>query len=171
LLAVTQAFLPLLRQARGRLINVSSTATLIVIPFHGPYSASKLCVNGFSDALRLELKPFGIQVSALVVGSMDTPIWDKAAQRSEKIGRAQPPEADKLYGKQFGRFRDYMQDMGRNGASPQTVARVVAGALTARRARPYYLVGQDAQRIGFLKRIIPERFRDGIVLKTIGIEG
>ena len=64
LLAVTQAFLPLLRQGRGRVVNISSTASIMVAPFHGPYSASKFAVNGLSDALRLELKPLDVQVSA-----------------------------------------------------------------------------------------------------------
>ena len=85
LLGVTQAFLPLVRQARGRVVNVSSEAALAVSPFHGPYSAAKLAVNGFSDALRRELRPLGVQVSVIIAGSINTPIWDKGAELSGQV--------------------------------------------------------------------------------------
>ncbi|HUV27575.1 MAG TPA: SDR family oxidoreductase, partial [Anaerolineales bacterium] len=75
-LAVTQKLLPLLRQAQGRIVNISSTASSVVAPFHGPYSSSKLALNGLTDALRLELKPLGVQVCLILYGSVKTPIWD-----------------------------------------------------------------------------------------------
>ena len=78
LLAVTQAFLPLLRQRRGRIVNISSTASLTVAPFHGPYSATKLSVNGLSNALRLELRPHGVQVAVVICGSIADPDLGKS---------------------------------------------------------------------------------------------
>ncbi len=171
LLAVTQAFLPLVRQARGRIVNISSLAEILVVPFHGPYSASKLAVDGFSRALRMELRPFGVQVSVVLPGSIDTPIWHKGAESTEQAHRDHVGQLEKLYGKAFGAFRQYMMDMGRRGIPPEEVARAITHALTAKRSRHYYLVGSDTQLIGLFAKIVPERFHDWSVLRSMGIEG
>ncbi len=170
MIAVTQAFLPLVRQARGRIVNISSSAQIVVAPFHGPYSASKLAVGGFSRALRMEVRPFGIQVSVVQPGSIDTPIWNKTEWTS-RIQREEAPQLNSLYGKTFGRMLEYMADMGRHGIPPEEVARAVAHALTARHAKHYYRVGRDAQLFNLLTTFIPERFHDWIILRTMGIEG
>jgi short-subunit dehydrogenase len=160
LLAVTQAFLPLVRQARGRIVNISSEAVLAVAPFHGPYSASKLAVNGFSTALRRELKPFGIQVSVIIAGSINTPIWEKAAEMSDQVVRHQSPEADELYGKRYNKVREFLLEMGRKGIEPQAVVCAITHALTTKRAKHYYLVGRDAHLFNLLNFILPEAFQD-----------
>jgi NAD(P)-dependent dehydrogenase (short-subunit alcohol dehydrogenase family) len=170
MVGVTQAFLPLVRQARGRIVNVSSLASIAVAPFHGPYSASKLAVNGFSRALRMEMKPFGVQVSVVMPGTIDTPIWQKGAEWSEQFMRSQSPLLNQLYGKAFGRLRQYFMDMGRRGIPPEMVARAIAHALTAKRAKHYYLIGREAQLFSLLVSIVPERFHDWVTLRTIGIE-
>ncbi len=169
LLAVTQAFLPLLRQARGRIVNISSEAVLSVAPFHGPYSAAKLAVNGFSEALRRELKPLGVQVSVIVAGSIATPIWDKANELSDQVARGQPREANELYGKPYNTVREWMMTTGRRGIAPEIPARAVAHALTAKRAKHYYLVGTDAQLLNLLKMIPPGAFADWLSSRVLGI--
>jgi len=170
LLMVTQAFLPLVRQARGRIVNVSSEAVLAVAPFHGPYSASKLAINGFSDALRRELRPLGVQVSVIIAGSINTPIWEKGAELSDQIALYQPQEASDLYGKPYTKVREFFMQMGRRGISPDAVARVIVHALVAKRARHYYLVGRDAHVFNLIKIIIPEVLQDWISLRILGIE-
>jgi NAD(P)-dependent dehydrogenase (short-subunit alcohol dehydrogenase family) len=170
LLAVTQAFLPLVRQARGRIVNVSSEAVLAIAPFHGPYSASKLAVNGFSDALRRELKPLGVQVSVIIAGSINTPIWEKGAELSDQVARRQPAEANELYGKPYNKVREFLLQMGRGGIAPEAVAPAIAHALTAKRAKHYYLVGRDAHVFNLMKTIIPEALNDWISLRILGIE-
>lgn len=171
MLAVTQAFLPLVRQARGRIVNISSTAEIVVAPFHGPYCASKLAVGGFSRALRMELRPFGVQVSVVQPGTIDTPIWQKAGALTEQAQRKQASRLDPLYGKAFGKLRQYFASMARAGISPEEVARAVAHALTAKHARHYYLVGRDARLFSILQALVPERLHDPIILRSIGIEG
>lgn len=166
LLAVTQAFLPLLRQRRGRIVDVSSSATLFVVPFHGPYSASKLAVNGLSDALRLELKPFGVQVSVLICGNMKTPIWEKAGQFSDQVAEGFPPQAMELYGQPYRKLREYFVRLGKAGISPETVARQVAHALTARRAKNTYFVGPDAVLHNIVNKIAYGRLRDWLVYRV-----
>ncbi len=77
-IAVTQALLPLIRRARGRIVNMGSIAGRGTIPMMGPYSASKFALEALTDALRLELYPWGIEVSIIEPGAIATPIWSKS---------------------------------------------------------------------------------------------
>ncbi len=72
LLAVTKTFIPLIRESQGRLINISSGHGLMAIPDKSVYAASKFAVQAISDSLRLELRPFGVSVSSVVVGKVNT---------------------------------------------------------------------------------------------------
>jgi NAD(P)-dependent dehydrogenase (short-subunit alcohol dehydrogenase family) len=166
LLAVTQAFLPLLRQGRGRIVNVSSTASLFVAPFHGPYSASKLAVNGLSDALRLELKPHGVQVSAVVCGSIQTPIWEKGDLLVDRITKSFPSQAMELYGEPYRRLRAYFSRIGKAGVPPEAAARKIIHALTASRAKNTYYVGPDANFYKIADKLLFGRLRDWVILKS-----
>ncbi len=171
LLAVTQAFLPLIRQARGRIVNVSSQSVLVTIPFHGPYTASKVAVDALSDALSLELKPLGVQVSTIIAGSIDTPIWERAHETSSGVLSRQPPEASELYGVRLEKYRAFMAAMGRRGIDPQAVARVIAQALTAKRAKHYYWVAVDlnTRLYHLFREVLPEPFKDWLILRAIGL--
>ena len=164
LLAVTQAFLPLLRKKQGRIVNISSMSSIFIIPFHGAYTASKLGVDGLSEALRLELKPHGVQVSVVVCGNTKTPIWDKSIQISDRIAKDFPSKAMDLYGGRYGRLREYFIKIGDAGIQPEAVSRKIVHALTAQRARKTYYVGPDASLFRFLDKILHGRLRDWFVL-------
>ena len=168
LLAVTQAFLPLLRQGGGRLVNISSTASVFVAPFHGPYSATKLAVNGLSDALRLELKPHGVQISVVVCGSVQTPIWDKGDHLVDRIAKSFPPEAMELYGEPYRKLRAYFSRIGKAGVPPETAAHKIIHALTARRAHNTYYVGPDANFYKIADKFLFGRLRDWVILNSTG---
>lgn len=168
-LAVTQAFLPLLRQARGRIVNVSSTASLVVAPFHGPYSASKLSLNGLSNALRLELRPQGLQVSVVVCGSIKTPMWEKGSDLSRQVSQNYPPQAWQLYGSRYGKLRDYFSRVGRSGVPPEAAARAIVHSLTAKRARNTYFVGPDARLYNVANKLLYGRLRDWVIMRGIGL--
>lgn len=168
LLAVTQAFLPLLRQGGGRLVNISSTASVFVAPFHGPYSATKLAVNGFSDALRLELKPHGVQVSVVVCGSVQTPIWDKGDHLVDRITKSFPPEAMELYGEPYRKLRAYFSRIGKAGVLPEMAAHKIIHALTAKRAHNTYYVGPDANFYKIADKFLFGRLRDWVILNSTG---
>ena len=167
LLAVTQAFLPMLRQKRGRIVNISSISTLLMAPFHGPYSTSKLALNGLSDAFRLELKPHGVQVSVIICGSINTPIWEKGNQLSNRIINSFPPQASELYAKQASNLRNYFLRLGKGGIQPEAAARAVEHALTARRAKQTYFVGPDAYFYNITSKLFYGRLRDWIILQNI----
>lgn len=167
-IAVTQAFLPLLRAATGRVINISSVSGRLTTPFIGPYSASKFALEALSDALRGELSPWGIQVISIQPGAIATPIWGKSLNAAGKIAAELPPEAIRLYGNVLPTLLNTVQKTGERGIAPARVSRAVAHALTARRPKTRYLVGADARLGALLARWVPDRLRDWLILKYGG---
>ncbi len=166
-LAVTQAFLPLLRRCRGRVVNVSSIASILVTPFHGPYSASKATLNALSTALRLELAPLGVQVSVMIVGGVQTEIWNKVVRLTEEATGDLSPELEAAYGARQRRALDFFMIRGRSGMSPDAAARAIARALTDRRARRTYLVGRDARAYSLLAALLPAGLRDRVIVRRL----
>ena len=84
LMAVTQAFLPMLRHGNGRIVNIGSTSSLLAFPGASAYSASKFAVRAITDALRLELKPFGMFVIMVAPGAVESAIWEKGCSNLER---------------------------------------------------------------------------------------
>jgi NAD(P)-dependent dehydrogenase (short-subunit alcohol dehydrogenase family) len=159
--AVTQAFLPAIRRARGRIVFVGSIAGRSSLPFLGPYAASKHALEAIGDALRVELGPWAIHVSIVEPGTIETPIWRKGAETAEAIRARAPAEALALYRKRLDAFRRSAASAGRRGESPDSVARVVEHALTAERPKTRYLVGRDAKIRAAIERL-PDRLRDRV---------
>ena len=91
--AVTQAFLPLLRTARGRVVNIGSIGGRVALPMLGPYAASKHAMEGISDSLRRELRPWGMQVSIVRPGPIATDIWESGNATADEL-LARMPEAE-----------------------------------------------------------------------------
>jgi NAD(P)-dependent dehydrogenase (short-subunit alcohol dehydrogenase family) len=170
LLAVTQVCLPYLRKEQGRIINISSTASVMVAPFHGPYSSTKWGLNALSNALRLELRPFGIQVSVIICGAIKTPMWETGGANAREIWAEQPEEKRELYGARYGQLGRYFQEIGQKGVPPEEAAQTIADALSRDRAKYTYYVGSDAQFYRLFNKLIPERLRDWVMLRTIGLD-
>ena len=101
------------------MFGVSSVASIVIAPFHGPYSSAKIALNALSDALRLELRPFSVQVSVLLCGSIKTPIWETGGDLSGDIWADQPDEVAQLYGAQYAQLGRYFNDMGQAGSPPE----------------------------------------------------
>jgi NAD(P)-dependent dehydrogenase (short-subunit alcohol dehydrogenase family) len=167
-LSITQKFLPLLRQANGRIVNISSTASLIVAPFHGPYSTAKLALNALTDALRLELRPLGVKASLIIYGSVRTPIWDKGTQ-TESIVKNYPPEAWDLYGTNYRTLINYFRRMGKSGISSEEASHAIVHALSARHPKARYYVGTDAKLFNLFNYFLHGRLRDWVVMRMIGL--
>ena len=134
-IAVTQAVLPLLRRARGRIVNMGSIAGRGTIPMTGPYSASKHALEALTDALRLELYPWGIEVSIIEPGAIATPIWDKSLQISLDVEKDIPVETKHLYEAAAARIRETMSGVAARAIPPDAVVRAVLHALTAKRPK------------------------------------
>lgn len=168
-IAVTQAFLPLLRQARGRIVNISSVGAHIAIPFGGLLNASKSAFGTLSDTLRLEMHPFGIRVSTVEPGAIKTPAVEKTLGHVDEVIAGLPGGAAEQYGGMLKKFvsRAYAREM--NGSSPDVVARAVQHALTSQRPRTRYQVGKHAHLLTALPRILPGRLLDAILLRILGL--
>ena len=163
--AVVQAFLPALRRAHGRVVLMGSVGGRSALPFLGPYAASKHALEAIGDALRVELRPWGVAVSIVEPASIRTGIWEKGAARAEEMSRGLEPERAALYASGTARFREVALSRG-PGADPEDVARAVEHALTACRPKARYLVGRDAHLRAWLERL-PTRVRDALVAKKL----
>lgn len=159
-LAMAQPLIPLLRQTRGRIVNMSSMAGYSATPIMGAYSASKFALEAVSDALRLELRPWGIHVALIEPGEIDTPIWQKSLKLVKEWLAAYPPEAHKLYGPLIDKAIKSVESAG--GTPADAVAKDVAHALTAAKPRVRYIVGRDAQMRRWIERL-PDGLRDRLI--------
>jgi len=166
-IAVTQAFLPLLRRARGRIVNVSSIGGRVASPTLGAYAASKFAIEALSDSLRMELHPWGIHVSVIEPGSIRTEIWRRGIDAGNSIQERIPDERRELYAPLTGGVRRLAERLQDRAIPPERVADRIAHALTARRPRTRYLVGTDA-RIRALAGLLPDRAHDALVRRMIG---
>jgi len=158
--AVTQAFLPLVRQARGRIINMGSIAGLSTMPLMGPYSASKFALEAITDALRLEVQQWGIHVSIIEPGAITTPIWNKSAIEAAEREAAIETELRTLYKPVVAAVRKVVGEASKRAIAPDAVARVVEEALTAPTPKTRYLVGTDAKLRALMVRLLPDRISD-----------
>jgi NAD(P)-dependent dehydrogenase (short-subunit alcohol dehydrogenase family) len=163
LMAVTQAFLPLLRTGKGRIINISSVSAMMAFPFSGPYCASKYGVEVFSNSLRMELTPWSIPVSVIEPASISSGMWSKSRQSTETILYGLPEKGKEYYGAALIRLNELNSGQGSNTDSPLRIAKLVSGILMSRKPRRMYREGKAA---GFLRimQLLPSVFRDKMLL-------
>jgi NAD(P)-dependent dehydrogenase (short-subunit alcohol dehydrogenase family) len=164
--AVTQAFLPHLRRSRGRVVFIGSIAGQSALPFLGSYAASKHALEAVADALRVELRPFGVHVALVQPGTIKTPIWTKSAAVADELANGAGAELAGLYGERIAAFREVALKRGAKGASAEEVARVVEAALTVERPRTRKLVGLDAKVRAGIERL-PDRLRDRVYERVL----
>ena len=167
--AVTQAFLPLIRTGRGRIVNMGSISGRMATPFTGAYAASKFALEAITDALRLEVAPWGISVSIVEPGAVATPIWEKSAQTAETMLGSVPPEALVLYADAIEAVKRTAAEAAKRAVDPMDVARIVEHALTAAKPRTRYVVGREAKFRAAMALLVPDRVRDNLVAKAMGL--
>jgi NAD(P)-dependent dehydrogenase (short-subunit alcohol dehydrogenase family) len=160
--AVIQAFMPLLRTARGRIVNIGSIGGRVALPLLGPYAASKHAMEGITDSLRRELRPWGIQVSIVRPGPIATEIWDRGNTTADELMERMPGAAA-AYGPAIEAARAFAAERSREAVPPSAVAEVVAHALTADRPRTRYLVGPRARLLATLRTLLPDRWFDALL--------
>jgi NAD(P)-dependent dehydrogenase (short-subunit alcohol dehydrogenase family) len=161
--AVTQAMLPLVRRARGRVVFVSSAGGRMALPFGGPYHAAKFGLEAVADSLRQELRPWGIEVLVIEPGSIDTPIWERAVRSYEEMAARAPARQEALYGERLANLREGARRTAARGIAPEKAARAIDRALTARRPRTRRRVGLDAKVQILLRRLLPDRLLDRLL--------
>jgi len=170
-IAITQALCGALRKSRGRVVNITSVGVNLAIPFGGLLNASKCAFGMLSDNLRLELRPFGVWVSAVEPGAISTPAVEKTLGDIEQVITALPPEAQARYGSMLRTFAQKAYAREKAGSPPEVVARAVYHALTSNRPRIRYRVGKHAKLLATLPKILPESVMDALRLKMFGISG
>jgi NAD(P)-dependent dehydrogenase (short-subunit alcohol dehydrogenase family) len=161
-LGVTQAVLPLLRAARGRIVNVSSIGGLVAGPMLGAYHVSKFGLEAMSDSLRRELRHLGVDVVVVEPGTVRTDIWATGRNHADALLAALPSQVTELYGHLADRVRADAAGAGERGVAPEVAAATIVRALTRRRPRARYLVGRDARVARVVSRF-PARFVDRLV--------
>ena len=165
-----QEFLPLLKseiddtQTKGRIINISSAlGGKIGYPFYGAYCSSKHALEGLSETLRRELTVYGISVSIIAPGAIQTPIWDKAESASLKkkyIGTA--------YGKAFQKMLGDMKRLGQRGLEPETVSKKILKAVQDKKPKiRYTFISEFTLNIVYFA---PRRLMDKLVTRYLGLK-
>ena len=163
-IAVTQAVLPAMRkQRRGTIVNVSSVAGKVAIPFAAPYCASKHALEAVSDALRVEIAPFGIHVVLVEPGPIETRFGDRARSGvAPMLSRPGP------YRELYALAERAMDGEFQKGKLPaEEVARVIVDAIESERPRPRYPVGRIARALIALRRVLPDRWLDGQMRRAL----
>jgi NAD(P)-dependent dehydrogenase (short-subunit alcohol dehydrogenase family) len=155
--AVTQAFIPLIRKGKGTIVFIASIGGRVASPFMSPYNTSKFGIEALGESLRHELRPWEIDVVVVEPGSIDTQIWIKGGEKAREQAETMPDDARRLYGRQIERFREVIKETAGRGISPEKVAEVVWKAISSENPRHRYLVGTDAKIGARMKGTLPDR--------------
>jgi NAD(P)-dependent dehydrogenase (short-subunit alcohol dehydrogenase family) len=165
--AVTQAFLPLIRKAQGTVVFVASIGGRVANPFMSSYSASKFGIEAVGDSLRREVKPWGIDVVVIEPGSIKTEIWAKGRETQKDQMKQLPAAAQRLYGAQLQSWsKVFLEEIPARGSSPEKVAEAISKAIRSRRPRPRYLVGSDAKILAKVHAALPKRTFDRVARRA-----
>lgn len=164
-LAVSQSMLPLLKPAKGTIINVSSISGRLSTPIMGAYAASKFALEALSDALRLELAPFGVRVVLIEPGSSPTTIWQTGMQRAQKLLEEQ---SEGPYARPLRRVEKMGKRSSTTGFPPQLFADTVVKILSSKHPRARYALPRSAALVIGLRRFLPERVWDALLRLLFG---
>jgi NAD(P)-dependent dehydrogenase (short-subunit alcohol dehydrogenase family) len=166
--AVTQALLPALRAASGRVVFISSVSGRVSAPVMTPYTASKFALEAIADGLRVELRPWGVRVVLVEPGSIDTDIWRGADEQFSATLAAMSEEHRRLYDGLLTGSRKLIRATAKRAAPAEKVVKVVEQAVTAPRPRTRYVVGADARGQILMRTVLPDRAFDAVVARMTG---
>jgi NAD(P)-dependent dehydrogenase (short-subunit alcohol dehydrogenase family) len=161
LIELTQACLPMLRESKGRVLNMSSLSGRIATPFLGPYAASKFALEAFSDSLRREMRRFDVKVCIIEPGPIKTPIWEKSV--GESLNTEISPDIKSLYGESIDKFVSFMRKTGETAVPVSVVVKAVEHALTARSPQTRYPVGRGIKIAARAANVIPDKWLDRLL--------
>ncbi len=166
-----QELLPLIRQSEsGRIVNLSSLMGQVSMPMLGAYSMSKHALEAMSDAWRMELAQFGIQVAIIEMGAIDTPMTDNALKDLEAIRDASSSDIQVHYKKFFDGMLATLQSQGKNATPPEKIADAILHALTSDKPKARYTIGLEVQSLFTMRKILPDWLFDKILLRALGIK-
>lgn len=168
-IAVTQSFLPLIRKANGRIINIGSVGGRTTMPFGGALCAAKHAMEALNDALRMELHPWGIHVCLVAPASVNTAAVDKLVDAGEDIIGNLPPNGIQRYAESFRSMIKTVVREQKAGSPPEEVAETVFRALTTSTPKTRYIVGSHSRALSIFPIILPVRFFDSIKFRLFGL--
>lgn len=155
--------LPYMREAgEGRIVNVSSIYGVTTTPLSGWYQAAKHALEGISDALRMEIASTGVKVVLIEPGGFKTGIWE---ENKKALEQRKGSRFEAAYRRTMAGTRLSQSIMG----EPETVARVIARAVSSRNPRARYLVGYDAQMLAMMEKLTPTIVKDRLSRLTLGL--
>jgi NAD(P)-dependent dehydrogenase (short-subunit alcohol dehydrogenase family) len=167
-LRVIQTFLPLLRAyGPAKLVNVSSTATRIPVPFTGIYAISKFAIMGLTNSLRFELAPFGIQVTSIEPGAMDTPMTADHQANLEKTWSRMPPHVRELYRPKLGPTLAAMRDGLEKADPPDVLAEVIYKALQTKNMKMRYVGGRGTSTLVAMQNLLGENLTESLIKRAL----
>ena len=166
--ALTQAFLPLLRASGGKVVFVGSLGGRVAFPYAGPYHASKFAIEAIGDSLRAELRTQDISVSIIEPGTISTPIWSKARAQIDSLRADLDGEAVDLYDEPLERFQARLSTAEEKGEEPEKVAQVIAEALESGSPRARYRVGRGVGSLILMRALAPAKYFDLLLRRVIG---
>jgi short-subunit dehydrogenase len=172
--AVTQAFLPLLRKSRGRIINIGSICGMMPSPFYGVYPASKSALESITDSLRLELQPWDIKVSLIQLGPVESAIFDKMLVAADELEKSLPRDRSNLYQDAFAALHKWLANGGKEGLpriSTDIAVKIITEALTAKNPKSRYFVASNFVKLWALIRFLPDRMFDALLMNMMQQSG
>ncbi|MDT5112446.1 MAG: hypothetical protein QOJ28_875 [Mycobacterium sp.] len=167
-LAVTRAVLPRLRRSRGRVVFISSINGQLAFPMMGAYCASKFALEAAAEALRMELRPWGISVVVVEPAQTDTDMWHTAPAMVAETEAAFSPAHRELYARHIAGFKKRIPLSQKMAVAPEKVSAVVERALTTKRPRPRYVVGAAPKVQAALITKLPIAVRDRVLRMVAG---
>ncbi|HLV99349.1 MAG TPA: SDR family oxidoreductase [Ktedonobacterales bacterium] len=162
-IGVTQSFLPLLKEAKGTIINISSVGGLVSLPTLGPYSASKYALEALSDAMRIELAPFGVQVVLLEPGSSITQLQATGRKHAEKLDRFRGGSLGPL----LANFDAMWRQVEQKSFAPELVAQTIEKITRTPHPRPRYLVAPRDRQMLLARKFLSDRTWDRQIRKML----
>ena len=164
--AMIQAFLPSIRQGTGRIVNVGSIGGMLVLPVNGAYSASKFGLRAVTDALRLELRQWGIHVSLIEVAPVKTAIFGKTYAALDRLEKTLGEDGYQLYAGQIDAIREATKKAEATADPPLVIAKAVHHALTSDKPKTRYLAGHGGRQTQ-AAAALPDRARDLALVREL----
>lgn len=167
--AVTQALLEPIRAARGRVVFMSSVGGRRggALPYVSPYGASKHALEAVADSLRIEMRPFGVEVSIIEPGAVATPIWEKSTDEAARLREGIDPALVEIYGERMDQMAALATKTGARGVDPDDVAAAVEAALTDEKPKTRQIVGREAKVQARLGSLLPARAMDRLIEREV----
>ncbi|WP_374076722.1 SDR family oxidoreductase [Bdellovibrio bacteriovorus] len=163
LVAMTQKFLPRLRDTKGCIVNVGSISGRIATPYLAPYCSSKFAVRAISDSLRREMRPLGVKVVLIEPGPIKTAIWEKSIEHSQDLRKHISSEQMKIYGPAIEALNSAVTDVAKSAVPVSWVTDKVLQAVDSSNPKAYYLIGKGIHFQAFLAKHLPVKWLDALL--------